>query len=142
MKLNIDIAPVEHEYKSQLVVFIHLYYGDGDLYDTLKVGGFQKNCKVSYSHLEDLLLTLERMEKAYPNGKGSYETYDHVNGFNKWFVSNPDFESLLPLERIFYNNHWPVHPEAYDIQGTYDSYSVYYFDEYGQKFEVDVTLQT
>lgn len=145
MKFLINDKPVESQHKNCFVVEVNVMYGDADGYGKVNVAGFRKDCEVSQAHMEDLIQTLEKMEKAYPHGRGGYDTYDHVEGFLKWFGGEilDEFEEwyngLPEWQQRFYLNDWPRDPSGDGIQSSIEDYKVFYYDENGAKYEVRVT---
>lgn len=144
MEFRIMAKPVDLKYKECFVVEVEAMYGDADGYGEVEVSGFKRDCEKSKEHMEDLIKTLERMLKAYPNGRGGYDDYDHVEGFLKWFGGEileefeEFYESLEEWEQRLYWNDWPRDPSGDGMQSSMSSYEVFYYDEFGNKYEVAV----
>lgn len=143
MKLLIEGKPVPVKYRNQFVVEVEVMYGDADGSDVLEISGFQKDCEVSMFHMEYLLKTLIEMKDAYPHGRGGMDTYNHIEGFSKWFNGEIEdvewYESLTRLEQKFYEEaDWPYNPPSYDIQASYESHEVFYYDGHGTKHKVKI----
>ena len=100
-------------------------FGDADGYETVKVGQFT-NTDAGKEGLEEAIRCCDRMEKKYPYGKGGEDSYDDVEGFNKWFLDG---------------DNWPSDPYTdYQIVASFDSYKVTYFDPEGIEHPVKITL--
>ena len=147
MKLLIEGNTVPVRYRSQFVVEVEVMYGDADGSDVLEISGFKENCETSMTHMEFLLNTLLRMKDAYPHGRGGMDTYDHIEGFLKWFSGEmldelrEWYEGLARFEQKFYEQaEWPYNPPSYDVQASYSSHKVFYYDEHGNKHKVTVKL--
>lgn len=138
MKFKIK-NPIKSKYVDCFVVVVDIMYGDADGYDKLTVHGFKKDNDESL--LIDLIETLERMGKAYPRGRGGSDDYNHVEGFNSWFavecLSEEEYESLSEIQKSF-SEDWKCAPGGYGIQGSYKGYNIYYYDMFGNKYNVDI----
>lgn len=94
--------------------------------------------------MEELVKTLDGMKTAYPDGRGGYDTYNHVEGFSRWFGGEilddfrEEYEKMEEWEQRLHWNDWPYDSDGYGIQSSFDSYKVFYYDEYGNKYEVAV----
>ena len=69
-------------------VELHYMYGDADGYNDVTAGPFPNSKK---HLLIELLNILEAMLASYPNGKGGWDGYSHVPGYDKWF--DPDYDA-------------------------------------------------
>lgn len=140
-KIKEQVMP---KYKDSFVVKIKVMHGDADGYSELEVSGFRGNCQKSKLHMEDLIQTLKEMEAEYPHGRGGFDTYDHLEGFPKWFGGEildehrDWYEDLEDWEQKMYWSDWPLSPDGYGTQASFESYSVYYYDENGVKYYVEV----
>lgn len=144
MEFEIARNPLEPKYKDCFVFEVEVMYGDADGYGLLEVSGFKKDCEKSKSHMEDLVKSLEGMRSAYPHGRGGSDDYDHVEGFSKWFGGEISdefrewYENLEEWEQKFYWNDWPYNPDGYGVQASFEEYKIFYYDETGNKYEVEL----
>lgn len=123
------------------VVEIETMYGDADGFGRIAVGGFKKDEEEEY--LKDLLETCERMDEAYPRGRGGYDNYDHVEGFNKWFniddTTDEEYNAMSQREKEL-SAYWEYNPQCDGGHASFYGYKVFYYDENGVKYEVSVKL--
>lgn len=126
-------------YRNAFVVECEAMYGDGDGYETVKLGPFIKD--EDEDLLGECVHFCNRMEAAYPHGRGGDARYDHVDGFDKWFnVDNMEEEEYNKLSAKEQNlsSDWPYQPDGYGTQASFQGHKVYYYDETGVKFDVKV----
>lgn len=139
MNFKIGKKLIEERYLGCYVVEIKTMYGDADGYGKVIVGGFKKDFDENL--MIDLLKTCERMEKAYPNGRSGYDSYNHIEGFNRWFniedLDEDIWESLSEHEQNFTGD-WESEPGYDECQASYYDYSIFYYDDLGFKYEVNV----
>lgn len=132
------------KYKDCFVFKIETMIGDADGYDSIVLEGFKKDCEESKKMMVDLVNTLNGMLKAYPNGRCGGDDYDHVDGFNRWFAEDlldeleEWYESLSNFEKSIYDQaQWPYNPYG-DSQQSIESYKIFYYDEFGNEYDVSV----
>lgn len=140
MKIEIENA-INIKYKNMYVVECEAMYGDADGYGSLEVGGFIKG--QDEAHLEDFLLFCERMKNAYPRGRGGYDDYNHIEGFDKWFdadnLSDEEYQSLPERVKIL-STYWLNDPQGDGMQASFKGYKVFYYNENGVKHHTTVIL--
>lgn len=133
-------APIANSHTPESYeVEVKVMFGDGDGYDTFIVGPFLKDKDEEL--LQHLIETLERMEQAYPHGRGGGDEYNHVEGFAAWFEEDYDEEeatedgdTLAETINAFYarNKNYPNWPHDVTYMETSASYNdswVVYYDE-------------
>ncbi len=129
-----QVKPPVNEYK----VICNMTYGDGDIYNYLSVGGFEKGRDEAL--LEEFLNLCERMK--HHDGRD----YDNVEGFKKWFTDMEDlteeeYETIPEHEKEILFNFWERDPLANrNVYAKFKSYLVYYYDEEGIQYRVEVEL--
>jgi hypothetical protein len=128
MDIVIDKRPKD---KLRNVYKISSYYMDGDA-DSYS----DTNIIIPESELEDkskkdefksLLLTLARCNHFYMDGKGGYDDYDDVEGYDTHFSKK---DSCYSME----------HVSAMDGISAFDGWDIVYYDENGEEFDVLVTF--
>jgi hypothetical protein len=138
-------------------------FGDGDGYETVVVGPFPADHPKAGAAITSLVETLQRMEVAYPNGRGGgdydVDTYNHVEGYEAWFGgfrsdteeaylaetrSQFSYEEFLKhdfLEEFSVYPDWPRDPYAYN-QGSFESFAVFYYDTNRVKYTVAISADS
>lgn len=141
MKIKLLEKADTPDYRNQYVVECEAMFGDADGKGMVVIGGFIKG--QDEEHLEDLLQTCERLEKAYPYGRGGGDDYDHIDGFGRWFrpdnLSEEEYNSLPECVRDLCAE-WLLEPDGMGHQASFEGYKVFYYDENGVKFNVAVEL--
>lgn len=141
MKIDIKDKALKDEYINAYVVECEAMYGDADGEGILEVGGFAKGKDEIY--LEDFLGFCERMKVAYPHGRGGYDDYNHIEGFDKWFdadnLADEDYHAL-PEKVKFLSTYWLNDPQGDGMQASFEGYKVFYYDEQGIKYNTSVEL--
>lgn len=160
MQFNVT-TPVEPPEPESYVVEINTYRGDADGDSQLLMGPFKAG--KDDESLQSLLETLRRIKERFPHGRGgssefSYES--NVLGFAQWFGVNPsstveELQECYPqlvekfgletnlavsaLVKDFYSEEWP-YQEGYPdmIEESLDNYKVFYYNEIGDKFNVEI----
>ena len=119
--------------KSCYKVTAHFMDGDADGYgeDSIIIPESDLTNEVNQAEFESLLLTLERCNQAYQRGKGGYDGYGEVEGYNKhlgW-----DATSKYTLDHV---------SGGYcdDCISSFDGWKVVYYDALGNEFPVTVTF--
>lgn len=125
---------VENPYKNCYVVECGVSHGDGDKEDTMVIGGFNKG---EEGLLADLVETLTRLSD---RDLDRYD-YNDVDGFDRWFQYD-DLEdeeiALLPEKIKSLNCDWETDIASGDGYAAYSYHVVYYYDELGYKYFVNV----
>ena len=153
MQLVIGSVLNDHTPNSYEVI-IKTMIGDADGYLDVKVGPFIKGedeAAITY-----LIETLDRLDKAFPDGRWGGTDYDNVEGFIPWFnsgnyteVQYADYCRKSPLT---YEQHleavklvgkrsvyWPSDPQQDNGDPTsYESFKIFYYDEHTVKHSVTV----
>lgn len=138
------------------VVEVETMRGDGDGFETIKVGPFYRG--QHEENLQSLLETLERMNEAFPRGVAVRGSYRDVLGFEQWFGEAWDmatveefFPKLLELygrevqeklvelaEPVVEDMSWPYEEgRANRLTG----FHVYYYNADGEKFNVEYSSE-
>lgn len=111
------------------------YYGDADMYETLKFGFKDSDKMVSFLNFLSTQLSV-----AYPNGRGGDQRYSAVvPDWNLWFGDEP-FDGN-PANQA--ESNWPMFSDEWgynwDIGGelSFDSAYATYFDGNGIEHEVN-----
>lgn len=130
MKFIIENSPIKEERNGYLLV-IDTMEGDADGYGTLEVGTFEEN---QLYLLEEVIKICDEMLKAYPHGRRGNDTYDHVEGFKKWFTDGyeGDTDDITEIAPFYWN-----HEYDYDIQDSIEGYTVYYLKD-GNRYNVSI----
>lgn len=141
MRIEIKDKALKRKYFNAYVVECVAMFGDADGYGKVEVGGFVKGQDERY--MEEFLKFCDRMQEAYPHGRGGYDHYNHVEGFDKWFnvdsLKEDEYEAL-PDKVKELSTYWLNDPQGDGIQASFDSYKVYYYDALGVKYNVDVKM--
>ena len=110
---------------------INTMIGDADGYEDVIIGTFKEH---ELHLLEEVVNVCERMDKAYPHGRGGGDSYDHIEGFKKWFEEDStESESVSHLLK----GSWAYDPSCYDIQNSIDGYNVTYYLN-GEGYTVEI----
>ena len=113
------------------LLVIDTMIGDADGNEDVEVGVFSNE---ELHLLQEVIETCDRMIAEYPHGRGGYDDYGHVQGFERWFTENgddyEDIEHLAPFE-------WPGHPGYSDIENSIKGYELFYLDN-GEKYKVKI----
>lgn len=120
--------PVHHP-KDVFVAHVTFKHGDADGRTTRKIT-FHRN---QIDLLLDFLRFCERCSREYPNGRGGYEGYDHIEGYDRW-VNRDDGLTLS----------WPYDPycdDIDDIMASFESVRVHYFDSNGVECNVGIQVE-
>lgn len=117
--------PVRHS-KDVFIAHVTFMHGDADGWTTRKIT-FRRN---QIDLLLDFLRFCERCSREYPNGRGGYEGYDHIEGHDRWV----NYDNELGL-------HWPCDPYCDDIVASFESVRVCYFDTNGVEHEVGIQVE-
>ena len=138
MKINIGNkvkTPID-----SYVVEVETMYGDADGWGRVIVGDFKIG---EEEYLEDLLKTCERMDEAYPHGRGGWDNYNHVEGFNKWFsiddTTDEEYDSMSARMKELASE-WEFDPQSDGSHASFYGYNVFYYDKNGVKHSVSVEL--
>ncbi|MEB9469509.1 hypothetical protein P4J10_23230 [Bacillus cereus] len=139
MELTIKEKVINISYLNAYVVECEAMYGDADGWGEVEVGGFTRG---KDEHLlKEFLEFCERMKNAYPNGRGGYDDYGHVEGYDKWFyadnLTTEEFERL-PKKVQELSTYWLNDPQGDGMEATFKDYEVFYYDESGIKHNVEV----
>ena len=126
--------------KDGYYVKVDFMYGDADGYTKKSIGPFNKT---EEKYLDMFLNMLDKCLKAFPNGKGGFETYEKkVDELKLW---NPNYEPydeeevkeydklienitqdmLDIIDRI--NFEWPCTPDDWCCQASITDYKVVYY---------------
>lgn len=128
MKIEIGKPVKTTRHINKYKIYIEFMTGDADGYESLTLF-------VSKSHEKDILKLLEFLErcaKAYPYGRGSKDTYNHVEGWNYFCGHSPtsDYSQTCSFS-------WPI--EIYgEFQCTYEKVIVTFFDKNGIEHETKI----
>lgn len=108
----------QEKIKSKYVIDVCTMEGDADGYNNFDIIFDEKDIE----ELKKVIIYCEVLERQYPNGRGGYDTYNSLDFFSYYFDADWNY--------------------AYDgeIQDSMEGYSVYYYDENGEKFDVMITL--
>lgn len=127
-------------YREEFVVEIEVMFGDADGYSKIEVGPFKDPDDTK--HLKDLLQTCERLAVAYPHGRGGSATYNHIEGFNRWFAADwleeEEWEALPMIIQDLCVD-WPSEPDGMGRQSGYQGYKLFYYNSTGDKFNAYAT---
>lgn len=131
MKVNEIVIKnkINEPIKDGFYIEVTFMFGDADGYQTEEMGPFSKK---ELPLLYDALETIQRCIDAYPNGRRGGDTYNHVEGFNKWFN---DYE-YVPEQAI----DMVYEPNGYGDQAGFDYFEVFYYDN-GEKYECEVVFE-
>ncbi len=135
MKIKIN-KKANSKIKNAYKVVVIFMDGDADGYasDELIVKLSELKNNKNLKDFESLLLTIEACNHAYKNGKGGYDGYEHVTGYNKYFGYDEDEEIE---ETEFRMNHCGG---SHGCVSSFDGWEMYYYDELGNEFEVTITF--
>lgn len=108
----------QEKIKSKYVIDVCTMEGDADGYNNFDIIFGEKDIE----ELKKVIIYCEVLERQYPNGRGGYDTYNSLDFFSYYFDAKWNY--------------------AYDgeIQDSMEGYSVYYYDENSEKFDVMITL--
>lgn len=108
----------QEKIKSKYVIDVRTMEGDADGYNNFDIIFDEKDIE----ELKKVIIYCEVLERQYPNGRGGYDTYNSLDFFSYYFDAKWNY--------------------AYDgeIQDSMEGYSVYYYDENSEKFDVMITL--
>jgi hypothetical protein len=131
MKFIIDENPIKEERNGYLLV-VETMRGDGDDYNTIEVGAFNDN---QLGLLEEVIKVCDEMIKAYPHGRCGRDTYDHIEGFKRWFTDNykgntEDIQDVAPFE-------WTYDCDCWEIQDSIEGYELFYLKD-GNRYNVKI----
>jgi hypothetical protein len=115
-KTNIDT-------REGFVVKIETMIGDADGEGLIEVGPFEKDKEEHL--LEELIKLCIKLSRAYPNGRGGDDGYNHIEGFEKWFSEYCDEEENQEEIEHLTEFNWPTDPQTWGQQG-YKSYEIIY----------------
>lgn len=149
--MNIEVTEaVENKHRPNTYeVDVEIMHGDADSFEHLIIGPFSAGDEEDFKNLTDLLTTLERMQLAFPNGRGGggRDNYDNVEGFARWFVGVFDDKTFeYGEEPIFWKYSsgdeecWPVDSYDYETHGNPWKVVVYFYDENLNTFHTKVEL--
>lgn len=116
---NVVIGPKIVEHNNKYKVHVTFMEGDADGYQ-------HENVYFKLGEEEDLIDFMNFMSRcavAYPHGKGGYDGYEHVEGYDKW------------TEHSKYSFRWGY---CYDgeVVCSFEAVEVTYFDDNGCEFKV------
>ena len=132
MKLKVK-KKANSKIKNSYKVIAEFMDGDADGFNTdeLIVPISELEDENNMAEFESLLLTIERCNHAWPHGKGGYDGYEDVEGYEKhigWDATSP-----YSMEHV---------SGGYcdDCISSFDGWSLLYYDELGNEFPVSVTF--
>lgn len=161
MKLSITTpVPLLETSRNNFVVEITTNNEHTEEQSYLTVGPFKRHSEeVNLQSLIQLLASMEEMARTAEEDE-KYD-YDYVLGFYQWFSPDvtdmSDFETYYPfiinthgkevLERLFelsegFTTEWPMDTSHGFHHEMIAGYKVFYYDESGTKFNVEVNLAT
>ena len=131
MKLTIKEPMPNGKTANSYEIVVTTYQGDGDGDVQLVLGPFHTT---DLELLEDALLTLDRVAKAFPQGMGGQDDFNHIEGFTVWFddieyLDDPDFVVPEGIARTRGYDNWPSDPMSdYTSPNSYSGHKVFYYD--------------
>lgn len=162
MHLTIEDVIPSGKTPSSYEVVVRTFQGDGDGDKDIVIGPFNM---LDLALLEDLLLTLERIQTAFPQIANGDNYFDNVEGFLAWFnferIEKERMRRDFPSFKLDYDEYaaqaakveafklahdideeaisWPNDPISdYEYPNSYSGYKVYYYDENLAKYKVTV----
>ena len=123
MKLLKGKVIVPTRYTNTYKVQIEFMFGDADGYKTVTMHINQDN--------EDLIPLLEFLDRSiarYPRGRGGYDSYNDIEGFDRFAAEEYEEECMF---------FWPYDPGC-DTQASIESFKVTFFDEASTEYEVTI----
>ena len=117
MELTLHKAKVNNP-KLKYVIEVKTMEGDADGYNKFDIGFDSKDL----DEVKKVICYCEVLLRQYPNGRDGYDTYNSLDFFSYYFDADWNY--------------------AYDgeIQDSMDGYKVWYYDETGEKFSVQISL--
>lgn len=106
---------------------------DGYQYKTIRF----KNDGKQTDHMIEFLNFLARCSVAYPNGKGGYDGFDHVDGYEKfvdWEFCDTDYDYDPKYTQLM---NWPRFYDG-DCSTDFECAEVFYYNPQGVKFKVEL----
>lgn len=120
------VGPIIDNPIEQYKVVITFMENDADGWPTQTIT-FNKG---EEADLTDMMNFLARCSVAYPRGKGGYDNYKHVEGYERWVVDE-DFSEEEQKDACIEWAYWD-----YEFCCCFESVLVTYFDENGVEREV------
>ena len=121
---------VNEPVKNGFYIEITFMFGDADGYQTEEMGPFSNE---ELPLLCDALDTINRCMIAYPNGRGGGDTYNHVDGFEKWFDTDNEDAPKQAIDMVYT-------PDGWGDQAEFEYYHVFYYDN-GQKYDCEIICE-
>ena len=135
---NYQLVPKAPALRKVFVIECEAMIGDADDYKKVILGPFK--LKENDDILEEAVKVCEKAQELYPNGKGGWDDYDSIEGFNIWFNNGDTVEGLDDDDyRFELSGEWPS-GEHYGV-ASFESYEVFYYGQAGEKYSVDVEIE-
>ena len=162
MHLTIEDVIPSGKTPSSYEVVVRTFQGDGDGDKDIVIGPFNMS---DLALLEDLLLTLERIQTAFPQIANGNNYFDNVEGFLAWFnferIEKERMRRDFPSFKLDYDEYaaqaakveafklahdideeaisWPMDPISdWEDLNSFKEYNVFYYDENLAKYKVSV----
>lgn len=118
--------------RNQYEFEIHTYFGDADAYETIILPLKDYDLAVKFANFLKFQLST-----AYPNGRGGSEEYNYENcptikDWDFWFGES---------EEAIFSEAWPCNWDYWG-EASYDYAHLFYYDENGEKFNIEVELES
>lgn len=120
------------ETRNGYLLIVETMRGDADGYNDIEVGTFGEH---DIDLLKEVIEVCDNMLDAYPRGRGGYDTYNHIKGFERWFDDEyeKDSEDICKIAPF----HWTYDE---DCQDSIYGYTLFYLKD-GKRYNVKIVKE-